>query len=226
MDYDIDKAYIMGFEFDDNGKFVGWSDLFNYSTEQTLEASTYLPAPNKVAYTKTASFIDITELLKEYKSTNDASIREEVLKRVSDLNPEIIKDNAKRTIVAWREDNLDELGNAILEELNARKDRIYLHTKNVIDITSYMEEILNLSGNEPAKIRKYADLLTMLGDYEWDEDGLGNRKLFVTWDSRIDGVAGRGILRELNKHEFTETSPLLIEAAYKNLVSSRIQKIV
>lgn len=225
-DYDIDKAYIMGFEFDDNGKFVGWSDLFNYSTEQTLEASTYLPAPNKIAYTKTTSFIDITELLKEYKSTNDASIREEILKRVSDLNPEIIKGNTKRTIVAWREDNLDELGNAILEELNARQERVYLHAKNVVDITSYMEEILSLSGNEPAKIRKYADLLTMLGDYEWDEDGLGNRKLFVTWDSKIDGTAGRGILRELNKHEFTETSPLLIESAYKNLVSSRIQKIV
>lgn len=30
-DYDIDKAYIMGYEFDDNGRYVGWSDLFDYS---------------------------------------------------------------------------------------------------------------------------------------------------------------------------------------------------
>lgn len=225
-DYDIDKAYIMGFEFDDNGKFVGWSDLFNYSTEQTLEASTYLPAPNKVAYSKTSSFIDITELLKEYKSTQDSKIREEIINRVTALNPEIIKDGAKRTIVTWKEDNLNDLGNSIIEELNSNNDRIYLHSKNVVDINSYIQDILSLSGNEPAKIHKYADLLTMLGDYDYDEDGLGNKKLFVTWDSSIESTVGRSILSELNKHEFTEISPLLTEAAYKNLVSSRIQKIV
>lgn len=216
----------MGFEFDDNGKFVGWSDLFDYSTEQNLEASTYLPAPNKVAYNRTSSFIDITELLKEYKLTQDSKIKEEIINRVTALNPEIIKDGVKRTIVTWKEDNLNDLGNSILEELNAKRDRIYLHANNVVDINSYMQDILSLSGNEPAKIRKYADLLTMLGDYDYNEDGLGNKTLFVAWDSNIESTAGRSILRELNKHEFTEISPLLVESTYKNLVSSRIQKIV
>ena len=43
---DIDKAYLMGFEFDNNGKFLGWSPLFNYSNLQTLQMSLTLPTPS------------------------------------------------------------------------------------------------------------------------------------------------------------------------------------
>jgi hypothetical protein len=45
-DYDIDKAYIMGLAFDDNGSYIGWSSLFNYSSLETIKASEYLPLPN------------------------------------------------------------------------------------------------------------------------------------------------------------------------------------
>ena len=44
-DYDIDKSYMMGFSFDDNGKYIGWSPLFNYDSLETLQASEYLPFP-------------------------------------------------------------------------------------------------------------------------------------------------------------------------------------
>ena len=44
-DYDIDKAYIMGCEIDDNGLYVGWSPLFNYYTLNTLKTSQKLPFP-------------------------------------------------------------------------------------------------------------------------------------------------------------------------------------
>ena len=44
-DYDIDKAYIMGCEIDDNGLYVGWSPLFEYFTLKTLKASQRLPFP-------------------------------------------------------------------------------------------------------------------------------------------------------------------------------------
>lgn len=43
-DYDIDKAYIMGQSFDDS-VYVGWSNLFDYSTVETLQASKTLPIP-------------------------------------------------------------------------------------------------------------------------------------------------------------------------------------
>lgn len=49
-DYDIDKAYIMGLSFDGNGRYVGWSNLFDYSSLETIKASEYLPMPKKKVY--------------------------------------------------------------------------------------------------------------------------------------------------------------------------------
>lgn len=52
----------MGYEFDDNGKYVSWSDLFDYSSIETLKASEYLPMPNKITYIKgSENAIDITK---------------------------------------------------------------------------------------------------------------------------------------------------------------------
>lgn len=148
-DYDIDKAYIMGYEFDDNGRYVGWSDLFNYSTIETLEASEYLPTPTQTNYYKADSGFDISQ---------------------------------------------------------------------------YVENIISLD-NKADKIRAYAELLRTLQDMTPEVDGLGNKKLAVTWDPSLNGVAEE-VRKQLNKHEFTELSPLMIESAYKNSVSSKIQNIV
>ena len=40
----------MGQCFDTNGKYIGWSNLFDYSTEETLQASEYLPMPQKIRH--------------------------------------------------------------------------------------------------------------------------------------------------------------------------------
>lgn len=40
----------MGLCFDTNGKYVGWSNLFDYSSIDTLQASEYLPMPKHVKY--------------------------------------------------------------------------------------------------------------------------------------------------------------------------------
>ena len=40
----------MGQCFDTNGKYIGWSNLFDYSTEETLRASEYLPMPQKIRH--------------------------------------------------------------------------------------------------------------------------------------------------------------------------------
>lgn len=42
----------MGLSFDSNGKYLGWSSLFNYDSIETLNASEELPYPNKVKYVK------------------------------------------------------------------------------------------------------------------------------------------------------------------------------
>ena len=42
---DIDKAYVMGQSFSDDAMYIGWSPLFNYSSEQMVDASKTLPLP-------------------------------------------------------------------------------------------------------------------------------------------------------------------------------------
>ena len=41
----------MGQEFGDNGKLIKFSNLFDYSTPETLRASTWLPTPRKLYIT-------------------------------------------------------------------------------------------------------------------------------------------------------------------------------
>lgn len=62
-DYDIDKAYIMGYEFDTNGQYVGWSPYFNYSTIESLKASEKIPTPNGRLYMYDANGVDITNYI-------------------------------------------------------------------------------------------------------------------------------------------------------------------
>lgn len=58
-DYDIDKAYIMGLSFDGNGRYVGWSNLFDYSSEEAIKVSEKLPMPKGVVYTTSEDGINI-----------------------------------------------------------------------------------------------------------------------------------------------------------------------
>lgn len=44
-DFDIDKAYVMGFEISKAGKFIGWSPFFNMVSNSHVELSFKLPAP-------------------------------------------------------------------------------------------------------------------------------------------------------------------------------------
>lgn len=58
-DYDIDKSYMLGHEFDDNGIYLGWSSLFDYSSIDSLHASENLPFPKGRVYTKSNNGLDI-----------------------------------------------------------------------------------------------------------------------------------------------------------------------
>lgn len=49
-DYDIDKGYALGYNFDNNGIFIGWSNLFDYKTKESLESSCYLPVPKHTTW--------------------------------------------------------------------------------------------------------------------------------------------------------------------------------
>jgi len=50
---------MMGFEFDDNGIFIGWSNLFDYTSIDTLNASDeYLPLAKNVGFTNDENIKD------------------------------------------------------------------------------------------------------------------------------------------------------------------------
>jgi hypothetical protein len=42
---DIDAVTLLGYEFDKNGKFIGWSPYFDIEYKDTLEASKEIPIP-------------------------------------------------------------------------------------------------------------------------------------------------------------------------------------
>lgn len=62
----------MGYEFDDNGRYIGWSDLFDYSGIEELRASEYLPIPDGVKYEKSDNGFDISEQITNIASINDS----------------------------------------------------------------------------------------------------------------------------------------------------------
>lgn len=85
-DYDIDKAYIMGQEFGDDGRLIKWSNLFNYSSPEMLAASLWLPLPRKI-------FI-------ENNSDTSSSEQMNINKQLEDIsyyiNPVTVQDKAVR----------------------------------------------------------------------------------------------------------------------------------
>lgn len=79
----------MGLSFTGDGKYVGWSNLFNFSSIKTLEASEFLPKPRgrRYAYNKNAK-LDITEDLKliqslEQKLEENKDSEELIIQRIN-----------------------------------------------------------------------------------------------------------------------------------------------
>lgn len=53
----------MGLSFDGNGKYVGWSTLFDYSSLEALKASEYLPMPKRKVYKITDNGFNIDQYI-------------------------------------------------------------------------------------------------------------------------------------------------------------------
>lgn len=68
-DYDIDKSYILGYYLDENGIIQGWSNLFDATTEEALEASMSLPFPKGINYNY--SKVDVKDSLVDLRTLFD-----------------------------------------------------------------------------------------------------------------------------------------------------------
>jgi hypothetical protein len=103
MDYDIDKAYIMGQNYNSRGIYVKWSPLFDYSSLKILEASKKLPIP------KGFEVKAVKNTTRNYELTN--KVLSELLK-VSVINEEglLIPNSLEESI---RVKFIEELGNLL-----------------------------------------------------------------------------------------------------------------
>lgn len=74
----------MGQEFGDNGKLIKFSNLFDYSTPETLRASTWLPTPRQLYITndQTAAGFDISYQLEKIQNLSD---RASQIRQIADL---------------------------------------------------------------------------------------------------------------------------------------------
>lgn len=81
-DYDIDKAYIMGQSYDANGVYVGWSNLFDSSTIETLSASKKLPAPKRIEMSLSEDGVILDQEINELFSTENKVRRIELYSQI------------------------------------------------------------------------------------------------------------------------------------------------
>lgn len=103
-DFDIDKAYILGYGFNGNGQFDNWSPVSNYSTTNQLNALEKLPLPSGVKI--------------EFNATSEADLTREASEFFVLSRPNV--------------DNLSELSVEQIEVLNKILRKI--NTNNLVSI--------------------------------------------------------------------------------------------
>ena len=72
----------MGYGFNDNGKYIGWSDMFKYSSIEAIKASEYLPAPTRKRYDIKETGFDLSSFEKEYEAAQGDVDKTKVLVKV------------------------------------------------------------------------------------------------------------------------------------------------
>ena len=153
-DYDIDKAYIMGQSYDEQATYIGWSNLFDYTSVKTLQASKELPIPKGDIWT-----INAKSILKEEGLTNTKSI--EYKKRYTELTSPIVNNNSHDINI----DKYLELQNKGLDNLTEeeRVQRLKYLTK-IIRSMEKSNKNLYYQGQDTAGIK---DLIKLIRDHEF-----------------------------------------------------------
>lgn len=168
-DYDIDKAYIMGNEFDANGFYIGWSPLFRFDSIEALNASETLPTPNgrRTMFAGGEGSLDITNYLLRINEASWNAASPDVIRAMSDLlvtldesNEDIIRvaydntvispNNAKFVLSLVNKHNLYRLRNrtAVSAYKNSVSSRI---TQIIQDLKNATSAYSNIDMKAPAK---------------------------------------------------------------------------
>lgn len=109
-DFDIDKAYMLGYGFNSNGQFDSWSNISDYSTKAQLNELEKLPLPNGIKVQEGTGLDLTTDVLKYFvlASPNIANLKElsvdqirilnDMLRKIGKSNPIIIQDESGRSV--------------------------------------------------------------------------------------------------------------------------------
>lgn len=124
-DYDIDKSYMMGLNFDNNGLYLGWSDLFNYNSLQEIEASEELPMPKGKKYINlelNKEFADITITKEESDSIVNEPDNVKKIRNIAKLIKRLNNSVNKNTVsIRFQDDLID--GNSFVKNILNRHEQ-------------------------------------------------------------------------------------------------------
>ena len=77
---------MMGLQFDNSGVYMGWSNLFDYTSLQTIEASELLPMPQKIEYQIASDGVDLLALDQEtYPGSEEAQAAIQTIVQCDDI---------------------------------------------------------------------------------------------------------------------------------------------
>lgn len=202
----------MGYEFDDNGKYIGWSDIFDYSGIEELKASEYLPIPTGTKYEyKTLEDInkEIQSIQEQINASEDENEKQDLsyrLKALQKLQPFDISEKLRQ--IASKMDEIQ----TVWEQINSTEDQVELQRLNKLFHTLKAQ-----------RIKQLAFLLRELSEQK-KTAVKGTNYTYLTWDEGIQHADE--ILAEINKHSTTVISPEKLEKCLKNAVASSITNII
>lgn len=148
-DLDIDKSYMMGLEMDDNGRYLGWSNLFDLNSLENIEASETLPMPTGRTYTYSNDGLEIDT--SEYENARGDRARELIAlgKIIRLLNKQ---NNTKLNI-----------SQEVLREIN-------IHESTILPVASEEKILKNyVSSNIQRLIQKTGNILSAYTPIDLDE---------------------------------------------------------
>ena len=152
-DYDIDKSYMMGLSFDNNGLYMGWSDLFSYDSLAEIEASEELPMPKGRKYINLELNKDLADIIIT-KEESDSIINEpnkvRRIQNIAKLIKRLNKAADKNTISIGFEDESINGNNFVNNILNKHEQTQFGNNTDAIlknYISSNIQKLIQKLGN-------------------------------------------------------------------------------
>ena len=150
-DYDIDKSYMMGYSFDGNGMYLGWSDLFDFSSVDHITASERLPLPKNIKYKELVSGINVSDEVLKVLNSEENSVQR--ILQIANLIKKIYRNsNSEDKIINIYLGNISDENKKYILSILEKHENTELSPKTKDEIlknfiSSHIQQISNALGN-------------------------------------------------------------------------------